>query len=155
MVLFVKLCMLSSRHRFYAPLVFACVLHGVAFSAAFWYGLTHAVGTWVEPSCKLLLFTWPALGLILCWSSKRWSRTVFRLMLGFLAIAPTLLVPLGFVRRHNKSLMVKRRCQMPLPAARLAQVNRRLNHLSQRTRDFRSVCISRLWRGAAAAERSP
>jgi len=83
----------ATRHRYYAPFAFACVVHGAAFSALFWFGLIQIVS---EPSpgivvaCYALFFTWPVWAFVLWWSCKSWFYTLFPLTLGFLAIAPSL-----------------------------------------------------------------
>ena len=88
----------QSRHRFYTPFAFACVIHGAAFSAMVWFGLNYMVSTpnstmplpGIETACKVLLFGWPAWVIPLLWSSKRWFHIFLPLGVGFAGLSPGL-----------------------------------------------------------------
>jgi hypothetical protein len=87
-----------ARHRFYVPFAFAGVIHGAAFSALLWFGLTHMVSTQnssmplpgVQTTCEVLLFIWPVWVPALLWSCKRGFHIFLPLGLGFVGLAPGL-----------------------------------------------------------------
>jgi len=98
------------RHRFYTPFAFGCVIHGAAFSALVWFGLSHMVGTpnsimplpGIETTCEVLFFSWPAWALILLWSSKRWFHIFLPLVVGFVGLSPGLFILLAMsAMGHN------------------------------------------------------